>query len=96
MVTTFSKRNHAIVFALQSFTGADFSHLFKYYVVVMMYLDLDLLVGGLMGPLKSTTHFSNTCKVTWDISGISSLLDFFPHFDIHHGSDIILLHPYVM
>jgi hypothetical protein len=74
----FLKRNCTIVFVLQSFIGIAFAHLVKYYVTMMMYLAPDILVGGLMGPMKTTTHLSNTCKVTLGISGISSLLDGFP------------------
>jgi hypothetical protein len=52
-------------------TSADFV---KYFVAVIMYLALDLFVGGLIGPKKSISHFSNTCKVTCGLRGISSLL----------------------
>jgi len=50
----------------------------KYSIAVMMYLSLDLIVCGLIGPKKHISHFSNTRRVTWGIRGISSLLLGFP------------------
>jgi hypothetical protein len=46
--------------------------------MVIMYLAHVLLVGGLIGPTKSTAHFSNACKVTCRFKGISSLHDGLP------------------
>jgi hypothetical protein len=62
---------------LQSFVVVSLAYLFKYYVVVIMYLSLDILDGGLISPIKSTTHLSNTYRVTCGLNGISSLLDGF-------------------
>jgi hypothetical protein len=63
---------------LQSFTGDASSHLVKYFVAMIMHLAPDLLAGELMGLMKSTTHLTNTCKVTWGIGGMPSHLDGFP------------------
>jgi hypothetical protein len=73
-VITCSNRKCVVVSALKSLTGAAFSHLVRYYVVVIMYLDPVLFVGGLIGPTKSIAHFSNTYNVTCGRNGISSLL----------------------
>jgi hypothetical protein len=67
----------AIVSTLQSITGVASSHRVRYFVVVMMYLAPDLLVGGLIGPMKSMAHLSKTCNVTCGFNGISSLLEGF-------------------
>jgi hypothetical protein len=55
-VTSFSNRNHAAVFGMESKTGVVFSHLVKYFVAVIMYLVLDLLADGLTGPTNYITH----------------------------------------
>jgi hypothetical protein len=61
-----------------SFTSVSSTHLVKYFITVIIYLAFDILVGGLIGPTKSISHLSNTCKVTCGLSGISSLPDGFP------------------
>jgi hypothetical protein len=63
---------------MKSFTIVGSTHLLKYYVIVMIYLALDLLAGGLIGPIKSTAHLSNTWKINLGLNFISSLLDGFP------------------
>jgi hypothetical protein len=73
-----SNINHASVVALHSFTSLDFAHLVKYSVAVMMYLAPVRFPGGLIGPTKSMSHFSNACKVIYGAKGISSLLEGFP------------------
>jgi hypothetical protein len=55
---------YVAISTLQSFTVAASTHLVKYYVVIMIYLAHDILVGGLIGPTKSISHFSNTLTVT--------------------------------
>jgi hypothetical protein len=70
-VITCSNKNCVVVSALQYFTGDAYAHLVKYYVTVIIYLALDLFVGGLIGPTKSISHLSNTCKVTCGLRGIS-------------------------
>jgi hypothetical protein len=77
-VNTLLNRNHATIFKMQSMNGVASSHLVKYYVVVIMYLTLDLLVDGLIGPTKSMTHLLNVCNVSYGCKCISSLLDGFP------------------
>jgi hypothetical protein len=78
LVTIFSKRNHASVSEMQSITSVSSSHLVKYLVTVMMYLSLDILSCGLMGPAKSIAHLSNACNVTCGFNGISSRRDGLP------------------
>jgi hypothetical protein len=78
MVTTFSNKNHAVVSMLQSLIGSALAHLVKYSIVIMIYLAPNRLVGGLIDPTKSMTHFSNSCNVTCGTKGISSLLEGFP------------------
>jgi hypothetical protein len=74
LVITYSNKKCEVVSMLQSFTGVDFAHLVRYLVVMIMYLTPVLLAGGLIGPTKSFSHFSNSCNVTFGHSGISSLL----------------------
>ena len=71
---TCSNKKCVVVSVLQSFSGATSSHLVKYSVVVMIYLDPDLFSSGLIGPTKSISHLSNACNVTCGRSGILSLL----------------------
>jgi hypothetical protein len=73
-----SNMKHTTVVALQSLTSLASSHLVKYYVTVMMYLDLVHFPGGFIGPTNSMAHFSNACKLSCGAKGISSLLDSFP------------------
>jgi hypothetical protein len=73
-VSNFSNRKCVSVSVLYLLNNVASSHHLKYYVIVMMYLAPDLLDGGLIGPTKSISHLSNTCKVTSGIKGISSLL----------------------
>jgi hypothetical protein len=73
-----SNTNHAVVVALQSLTALASSHLVKYFVAVMMYRAHLRFLGGLIGPTKLMSHFSNACKVIWGAKGISSLLEGFP------------------
>jgi len=40
-----------VVSALQSFTGVTYVDIVKYYVAVMIYIALDLFVGGLIDPI---------------------------------------------
>jgi len=74
LVITYSNEKRVVVSALQYFTGAASAHLVRYFVMVIMYLDHVLLVGGLIGPTKSIAHLSNACNVTCGCNGISSLL----------------------
>jgi hypothetical protein len=62
--------NCATVVALQSLTSLASTHLFKYYVTVIMYQALVRFPGGLIGPTKSMAHSSNTCKVLLCAKGI--------------------------
>jgi hypothetical protein len=78
LVTTLSNRNHTTVSAVQSVTGDSSTHLVRYYVIVMVYLSPDLLSCGLIGPTKSTSHFSKACNVTYGFNGISACLDGLP------------------
>jgi hypothetical protein len=73
---TYSNKKCVVVSTLQSFTGATFSHLVKYSirVMIMIYLAHELFVGGLIGPTNSISHLLNTCKVTFGLRGILSLL----------------------
>jgi hypothetical protein len=73
-VITCLNRKCDVVPSLQSFTGATYAHLVRYYVAVIMYLAPVLFVGGLIGPTKSIYHLSNTFNVTCGCNGISSLL----------------------
>jgi hypothetical protein len=50
LVITCSNKKCVVVFVLQSFTGAASSHLVRYFIMVMMYLVLVHLAGGLIGP----------------------------------------------
>ena len=59
LVITCSNRKCANVSALQYFTGAASTHLVRYSVVVIMYLDPVIFVSGLIGPTKSIAHLSN-------------------------------------
>jgi hypothetical protein len=74
VITTCSDKKCVVVSLIHPFTGASSDHLVKYFVAVMIYLSPDLFVGGLIGPTKSISHFSNTCKFTFCLRGISSLL----------------------
>jgi hypothetical protein len=74
LVITCSNKKCVVVSVLQYLTGVASSYLVKYSIVVMIYLALDLLAGGLIGPTKSIAHFSNTCRVTCGLRDISSLL----------------------
>jgi hypothetical protein len=56
LVITCSDKKCVVVSTLQSLIGVASSHLFKYYVIVMMYLSLDLLVGGLIGITQCISH----------------------------------------
>jgi hypothetical protein len=73
-VITCSNKKCVVVFALQSFTGAAFAHLVRYFVVVIMYLASILFDGGLIGPTKSIFHLSNSWSFTHVHNDISSLL----------------------
>jgi hypothetical protein len=66
------------VVALQSLIDVASSHLFKYYVTMIMYLVPVCFLGGFIGPMKSMSHFSNSCKVSRGSNDISSLLYGFP------------------
>jgi hypothetical protein len=68
-----SNKNLVVVSMLQYVTGSASSHIFKYYVKVIMYLVLVLYVGGLVVMKKSTAHLSKTYKVNFRFKGISSL-----------------------
>jgi hypothetical protein len=52
------------VVALQSLIALASAHMVKYYVAVTMYLSHVRFPGGLIGPMKSMTHFSNACSVS--------------------------------
>ena len=85
IVITCLKRMWVVVSMLQSFIGAASAHLVKYSAAVIIYLAPVLLVGGLMGPTNSISHFSNVWSVTCGHSGISSLLLGFPtHWQTSH------------
>jgi hypothetical protein len=77
-VTTFSNRNLAAVSAVKSMIGATSAHMVKYSITIIIYLALDLLAGGLIGPTKSISHLSNAYSVTCSCKCISSILDGFP------------------
>jgi hypothetical protein len=47
-------------------------------LAVMIYLAFKCLVGGLIGPMKSSVHFSKACNARTGCSGNSSLNDDFP------------------
>jgi hypothetical protein len=64
LVITCSNRKCVVVSNLQYFTVVVLAHLVKYSSIIMIYLTLDLLVGGLIGPTKSISHLSNTLRVT--------------------------------
>jgi hypothetical protein len=66
------------VVALQSLTVLASTHLVKYYVTVIIYLDPVHFPGGFIGPTKSMAHFSNACRVICGVDDISSLRDGFP------------------
>jgi hypothetical protein len=55
--------NHTGVAALQSLTALASSHLVKHFVAVMIYQAPMHFPSGLIGPMKSISHFSNACKV---------------------------------
>jgi hypothetical protein len=78
ILTTFSNRNHVAVFVIQSVTSVASAHLVKYYVTVIIYLGYDLLASGLIGPMKSISHLSRSCRGTYVCKGILSLMDGFP------------------
>jgi hypothetical protein len=78
LVMISSNINRVVVVALHSLTALASAHMVKYYVAVMMYLDLVCFPGGLIGPMKSMAHFSNDCKFICGAKGISSLLEGFP------------------
>jgi len=78
LVIISSKMNCPIVVALQSLNALASSHLVKYYVTMIIYLDPVCLPGGLIGSTNSMAHFLNTCNVNCDAKGISSILDDFP------------------
>jgi hypothetical protein len=78
MVITYSNRKCVVVSTLQSLTSASFAHIVKYFFTVMIYLDPNIFVGGLIGPVNSISHLSNNYKVTCGLRGISSLLLGFP------------------
>jgi hypothetical protein len=70
--------NCTAIAALQSLTTFSFAHLVKYSIVVIIYLALVHLLGGLIGPTNSMAHFSNTCNVNCHAKGISYLREGFP------------------
>jgi hypothetical protein len=74
IVITCLNKKCVVVSALQYFTGVTYTHLVKYFIMVMMFLSPVLLASGLIGPTKSIAHFSNACNVTCGHSGILSLL----------------------
>jgi hypothetical protein len=74
LVITYSNKKCVIASSLQYVIGVSFAHFVGYYVTVMIYLSLDLFVGGLIVPTKSISHLSNTCNITCGLRGISSLL----------------------
>jgi hypothetical protein len=59
LVITCSNIKCVVVSALQSFTGVASTHIFRYSIVVIIYLTPIILAGGLMGPTNSITHLSN-------------------------------------
>jgi hypothetical protein len=73
-VITYSNKKCVAVSALQSFTGAAFTHLVRYFVALLMYLSLVLFAGGLIGSMKSISHLSNAYNVTCGHNDILSLL----------------------
>jgi hypothetical protein len=64
MVMISLNMNYTIVVALQSLTALYSAHLVKYSVTVMMYLASVHFPRGLIGPMKSISHFSNSYKVS--------------------------------
>ena len=72
------KKNFVVVASVQSFTSCTSAHLVKYVVAVMMYHAPVVFPGCWIGPTKSITHFSNSCNVTCDVKGSSSLRDGLP------------------
>jgi hypothetical protein len=73
-VITYSNRKCVVVSALQSFIGASFAHLVRYFVVVIMYLAPVIFIGGLISPTKSISHLSNAYNIICGHNGILSLL----------------------
>jgi hypothetical protein len=73
-VMTYSNKKCIVVSALQSFTGVASTHLVRYYVMVIMYLDPVLFAGGLIGPKNYISHLSNAFNFTCGHNGISSLM----------------------
>jgi hypothetical protein len=55
-ITMFSNKKCRIDSALHSITGVTSAHRFRYYVVVVMHLSHDILVGGFIGPMKSISY----------------------------------------
>jgi hypothetical protein len=46
--------------------------------MVIMYLAFECLAVGMIGPMKSTAHFSNACRALTGCSGSSSRRDGLP------------------
>jgi hypothetical protein len=66
IVITYSNKKCVGVSALQSLTSVSSSHLFKYSVVVMIYISLDILVGGLIG----TKNLLPTFQIPEELIGV--------------------------
>jgi hypothetical protein len=65
--------NCVVVAALQSLIDLAFSHLVKYFAVVIIYLSPVCLPSGLIGLTMSMAYFSNTCNVNCGAKGNTSL-----------------------
>jgi hypothetical protein len=76
-VTTFSNINCTTVSVVHSIISVAYAHMVKYSITVIMYLALDLLVDGLIGPTKSILHLENACNVKCGCKCIPSPLDVF-------------------
>jgi hypothetical protein len=59
-----SNMKRAVVVSLQSLTAHASTHLVKYSIAVIMYLAPVHFSSGLIGPMNSMAHFSNTYKVS--------------------------------
>jgi hypothetical protein len=74
----FLKMNLAVVSVERSYTTVASTQQVRYLVAVMMYLAFECLEIGFIGPMKSTTHFSNACRALTGCIGSSYQHDGLP------------------
>jgi hypothetical protein len=89
LVITYSNRKCVVVSTLQSLTSAAFSHLVKYFVTVMIYLDPNIIFGGLIGPQILFPIFQITAKLLVVLGASHPFCCVFQPSDRHHISDNI-------